>query len=311
MSEPKTIQVNPFNQDKYTKKKEKKNNVSLFKDSTYIKAVEFMDMDSLEKAATLLDQLITEGTFGEHTGLMNRYGLLRMRQENWQEAENWFKRIHEKNPNYFPAWLNLGIVLTNQGKLDAALNAYREASVLEPNHAKPYLNEGILLVKQQRFAEAKTPLVKARDLSSGRVLTKALTYSALVDYNLEGDEVFELLKEATYRRPDYMYPRYYWVMMSEDPAERAVQLDKILRINPESGLAHFLAAVNAEGRGEEGAAFAHLQAALQLRPAFGKWTGAFEGIFIENAFTDAVMGFSTDRNLIGKKKIDFDKETNR
>ena len=48
----------------------------------------------------------------------------------------------------------MGNALTNQGKLDAAIEAYKAALLLNPDYADAYNNMGIALTNQGKLDEA-------------------------------------------------------------------------------------------------------------------------------------------------------------
>lgn len=62
------------------------------------------------------------------------FGISVAQAELWQEAIYRWKRAAEIDPNYAPAWNNLGIAYEREGLFDEALEAYETALDLEPDN---------------------------------------------------------------------------------------------------------------------------------------------------------------------------------
>jgi protein O-mannosyl-transferase len=67
----------------------------------------------------------------------------------------------QKNPRCWMAHYNLGIVLSEQGKADQAIDHYRQALDLRPDYAEAHYNLGRLLVEQGQSDEAITHYERA------------------------------------------------------------------------------------------------------------------------------------------------------
>ena len=55
----------------------------------------------------------------------------------------------------------MGIALEEQGKLDEAIEAYKQALAIKPDYAEAYNNMGIALEEQGKFNEAIQAYTKA------------------------------------------------------------------------------------------------------------------------------------------------------
>jgi len=75
------------------------------------------------------------------------------------DATEYCKKNLELDPKYAPAWINKGIVLSNQDKYDEAIKAYDEAIRLDPEDATAWNNKGSALGNLDKYDEA----IKAYD----------------------------------------------------------------------------------------------------------------------------------------------------
>ena len=87
-------------------------------------------------------------------------------QGKMDEAIDAYKQAVELNPNYAGAHYNLGNALRDQEKPDEAIDAYRKAIELNPNYAEAHCNLGHVLKRQRRFTEALRYLERGHELGS-------------------------------------------------------------------------------------------------------------------------------------------------
>jgi Tfp pilus assembly protein PilF len=109
--------------------------------------------------------------------LLNDFGYFHYRHDRMQAAETWLRNAITVNPDYTPAWINLGQVLARQGHVEESYQSF--AHVLRP--AEAYSNLGVLLAKQGRTNEARRALQQAvtldPTLEQPRAFLKALPSS--------------------------------------------------------------------------------------------------------------------------------------
>jgi tetratricopeptide (TPR) repeat protein len=65
----------------------------------------------------------------------NNLGALRAVQGDAAAAEAAFRQAITANPRYIPAWTNMAILLTNQGRYDEAITAWRTIVSLAPENS--------------------------------------------------------------------------------------------------------------------------------------------------------------------------------
>jgi len=109
---------------------------------------------------------------------------------------------------------NNGVKLTEENKLDEAIQKFRNAIELKPDFSEAYTDLGILLFQQQKDDEAEKALLKALELKPEEIRTKQI----LTDIYYEKaktliqkdklDEALEKLNQAYSFNPDHAYVNY-------------------------------------------------------------------------------------------------------
>jgi tetratricopeptide (TPR) repeat protein len=71
------------------------------------------------------------------------------------KAAQTYQESIESYPRYYPAYMNLGIVYTEQGQYEKAAESYRQCLRLAPDNLGPYAGLGNILISLQRFDETR------------------------------------------------------------------------------------------------------------------------------------------------------------
>jgi Tfp pilus assembly protein PilF len=83
----------------------------------------------------------------DHSELLNHAGVLCAELKRPVDAESWFRRLSEVQPQRADAFLGLGNALHEQGESGEALQAYETAIALEPANPSPQVNRANLLAE--------------------------------------------------------------------------------------------------------------------------------------------------------------------
>jgi tetratricopeptide (TPR) repeat protein len=81
------------------------------------------------------------------------YGVLLIQEGKLDEAEKAFRQALEVRPSYADAHNNLGNLLERQGKFPEAIAEYKKAIESQPDFRQPHFNLGRILVNQQQYQE--------------------------------------------------------------------------------------------------------------------------------------------------------------
>ena len=131
-----------------------------------------------------------------------RLGMLKRATKDPASAERHLRRAAEIAPTEAAVWEQLAILLSDQGALDEAVDAFRRAAERAADHAAVRLNLGLLHARQKRWADAEQ--VFARLVHEDPANVQAIFRLAQVLGELrrwhEAAEMYELAIE---RMPDH------------------------------------------------------------------------------------------------------------
>ncbi len=127
-----------------------------------LRALDRRDFSGAEAAfAELLTQRLAEE---ERAFLLNKRGVTRMGLKLPELARADFEASLKARPGYAPALTNLGNMLLEEGRLEAAIANYESAIAADPDYAIAYLNLGVACKRAGRFGEAVRALRHAQRL---------------------------------------------------------------------------------------------------------------------------------------------------
>jgi tetratricopeptide (TPR) repeat protein len=208
-------------------------------------------------------------------------------------------RPQERNATWF---YNQGVILTDQGALDAAIEKYREAVRLQPDYREALTNLGLLLTRTGRSDEAVPvlehlvaidPGASGGHLNLGNALQALGRYAEAVDryreairlspelafaHNSLGNALQALGRyaeaEAAYARalalrPDYAAAHTNWgnALSAQQRADEAVtHYAEALRLQPDYANAHLNWGMTLARMGRFEEAIGHFEAAARIRP---------------------------------------------
>jgi tetratricopeptide (TPR) repeat protein len=135
--------------------------------------------------------------------LLVSLGFLTWRQTaEYQNLIALYTATLQKNPGCWMAHYNLGIVLSEQGKSDAAIDHYRRAVELRPDYAEAHYNLGRLLVEKGHLEDAiahyeKAAAINPRDAEAQNNLGVTLFGIG------RADEAIAHYQKAIQMQPDY------------------------------------------------------------------------------------------------------------
>jgi tetratricopeptide (TPR) repeat protein len=101
-----------------------------------------------------IDPYLSEAYFLE--GLIYRSDFYETgRDESWDRAISSFQTAVEQNPNYYSAYIEMGVMHDEQDH-DIALEYYNTAIAIRPNSTEAWYNKGMFFQNKGKYEEAKT-----------------------------------------------------------------------------------------------------------------------------------------------------------
>ncbi|MHB8108796.1 MAG: tetratricopeptide repeat protein [Syntrophorhabdaceae bacterium] len=105
-----------------------------------------------QNGVTLWEDVMTKSP--EKTRANYNLGLLYSQQGRIDEAISRYQTAIALSPGFYRPYNDLGNAYFNQGRLDDALKQYQQTLALKPDYAEPHNNIGIVYVKKGRYSEA-------------------------------------------------------------------------------------------------------------------------------------------------------------
>jgi tetratricopeptide (TPR) repeat protein len=208
----------------------------------------------------------------------------------------------QKNPGCWMAHYNLGILLSDQGEADQAIDHYRQAVVLRPDYAEAHYNLGRLLVEHGQLADAIAHYERAAAINPADAEAQNNLGVTLFGIG-RPDDAIDHYQKALGVRPDYaeascnlanaliakgdldgaiaQYKACLAAIPDQEEAqynlasallregrtdEAIVEYQKVLHIHPESADAHANLGIAWLAKGRARDAMAEYTKALQVSP---------------------------------------------
>jgi tetratricopeptide (TPR) repeat protein len=131
-------------------------------------------------------------------GMMN-YGIIKLGEGNYAEAEKYFNKALELTPNYSFVYVNLGALKEATRDYASAENNYLQGIAMGNSYSSHFFMYGQFLYRQARFIEAEVMLQKAIGLSASNMAPRTLlmkTYAILGEWDQLKELAISTLKIA-------------------------------------------------------------------------------------------------------------------
>ncbi|MCB1196371.1 tetratricopeptide repeat protein, partial [bacterium] len=142
------------------------------------------------KALSILGPFVYNPKYDDNTQLHSFLASLYMKENNIPEAEKHYKKVLDVNPRFRPAY-DLGLVYTEQGKVEESIEIYKQALKLNPNLSDMLLYLSIAQQQNEEFDDAIDSLNK---LIALQPQNNSLYFMKVNIYAAKGD--FEKAQQA-------------------------------------------------------------------------------------------------------------------
>jgi len=199
-------------------------------------------------------------------------GIVFSQQGKYDKAVENYRKAIQICPIYEAAYYNLGIALQVQGKNDEAIRNYRRALELKPDYAEAYYNLGTILQAEGRPDEAISCYNRALQID----FNSAESHNNLGNVLLSQGKFDEALKHylaAEKIKPDYPDIQYNLgnMFLTQGSFDKAVSHYRhALRLRPHDAEAYYKLGKAFQSQGKYDEAIKQFYQSLQNRPGYAE-----------------------------------------
>ena len=102
----------------------------------------------------LSDKMLSNVNLAEAAANFHKKALFFLKQKKLDEAKVACEEAIKNQPDFAEAYKTMGIIIQNQGQIEAAFKWYLQAIKIQPDFAEAYVNIGTLYAKKQQWQEA-------------------------------------------------------------------------------------------------------------------------------------------------------------
>jgi tetratricopeptide (TPR) repeat protein len=191
----------------------------------------------------------------------------RVQASHWHNSETLWRYVLSVSPNNFVAHNNLGLVLDQTGRTEAAITEYEEALQIQPAYAETHNNLGNALSRMGRLHEAIGHYRKALDLVPDLPQVHNNLGTALAE-NGQLSEAMAHFQKALNINPQFAgaHNNFGYALLKTGQIDQALpHLLKALELKPDSVDTHKLIADVFLQKGRIGDAIAHYRIVIEAR----------------------------------------------
>lgn len=148
---------------------------------------------------------------------------------DYAKATPMLETLLQANPRDYNALYNLGLVYSDQGKLDKAQELLKRATEIHPDHANTWVGLGVAAFRGKNLEDARKAFEKALELDPSNAYAKR-SYGALLAKMGDVDKAIDTLKDAMGLLPDdpVILLNLGQLLFNQDPARNADEADHLL-----------------------------------------------------------------------------------
>ena len=130
-----------------------------------VKGLQLQRMNNLKEAEHIFRNVLRQDP--ENVDALRLLAGIAMRARQWGDAEALLKKALDKAPDYFQGWMDLGLGLQEQDRMDEAVEAFSKAMEINPGKANPYTAAGTTAAMVGRHEESLELFNEALKRDSG------------------------------------------------------------------------------------------------------------------------------------------------
>ena len=214
--------------------------------------------------------------------------LTRAQSGTYKDIETLWRATIAGNPQAEMAYVNLGAMLLDSGRLDEALPCLQKAVELQPDDADALQNLGLVLYHKGRLDESLPWFQQAIACNPRLVQARFNLGRALLDKG-RVDEALVQLQAAVEAAPGMAAAGYHLgrALLAKGREEEAVALfQRAIELQPNLAEAHGDLAGELFRKGRVDEAIAHFRIALELQPGYARTQYNFGSVLLQRGQPD-------------------------
>ena len=173
----------------------------------------------------------------ENVDALRLLGVLKAKQDQYNDAEALFRRAIELAPDYWTAWINFGTALNEQQKFDKADQAFRRALQIKPRNVHTLERLGANCMNDGRLDESIDYLQQAVEIDPKHFPSLLCLGHALKTVGRQ-DEAIAAYRQCADSKPEF--GEVYWSLANlktfrfeeAEVEEMKLRLDEVTNSNP-------------------------------------------------------------------------------
>lgn len=210
----------------------------------------------------------------------------------YEDGETFYEAVLAQNPDCWVVYNDLGALLQNGGRFDAAIADYHKAIDLNPDYAEANNNLGAALVAQGQYPSAIACLRRALEISPNYADAHIYLGLALAA-NGEIDSSISHFQRALEINPTSADAHCYLAMELLDRGQfdlAVAHFQRAIEIDPNDFKAHNNLANALLGHGQANAAAAHYRRALEINPELAEAHNNLGNLLFSRGQVDEAIG---------------------
>ena len=202
---------------------------------------------------------------------------------NLQNAQDYYQKVLEIDPNYAPAYNNLGTIFQQLDNNQKAIKSYKKTIEIDPNYAIAHYNLGVIFQKLKENQKAKDCYEKAIEINPNH--TNAHNNLGVIFQELkENQKAKNCFEKAIEIDPDHAnaHNSLGFIIAAQGEHQKAKSFfEKAIEINPNYSDAHYNLGVVFQGSGEYQKAKSFYEKAIEINSNYADAHNNLGNLFLE------------------------------
>ena len=261
-------------------------------DTEFTKAIQYHKSGQLCKAEEIYKRILEVNP--NHSDTLNLLGVIASQSGNNDIAVNLINKAIQYNHGNPVYYYHLGIILRNQGKSIEAINSYQKSLEIKPDYVESHNNIGVVFIELGELSKALSCFQKALEIKPeyAEAHFNLGTVFKRQDKQAEAISSFQRALEINQNYTEAHNNLGAMFKEKGDFVEAISCFQKALEINPEYAEAHYNLGIVFNSQNNRAKAVFCFQKALEIKPEYADAYHNLGNIFIElGRLTEALSSY--------------------